>query len=153
MQRKLFTRNSAAMQAEYCHTATHLTLTGSCPPLSHYSDPHSVLSAGSQSRLCHQYWKAGGCCGTERGKITFFVFIFSLSACFRHLSRFDPVTQRDSEMWWSHGVGSCSVTGCIMLHALIHAVIPLTALNSSPWMFTLIHHCHLNTILCFMCRF
>lgn len=59
------------MQAERCHTTIHLTLTGSCPPLSRYSDPHSVLSAGSQSRLCHQYWKAGGCRGTERGKVTF----------------------------------------------------------------------------------
>lgn len=39
-----------------------------------------------------------------------------------------------------------------MLYALIHAVISLTALNSSPWMFTVAAlHCHFNTFLCFMC--
>lgn len=68
------------MQAEYCHSTIHLTLTGSCRPLSRYSDTHSVLPAGAQSRLCHQYWKAGGCRGTERGKVK--VLFFSLSACF-----------------------------------------------------------------------
>lgn len=36
-------------------------------PLSHYSDTHSLLSAGSQSCLRYQYWKAGGRRGTERG--------------------------------------------------------------------------------------
>jgi len=112
---KLFTRNSAAMKAEHCQ---HVTLTGSCPPLPHYSDPHSVLPAGSQSRLCHQYWKAGGCRGTKRGKVIF------LSPWF------GSVMRHDSERGWCHVVGSCSVAECIMFDVLIHAVI-VTAFHSS----------------------
>lgn len=86
------------MRAQYCHTRIRLTLTGSCPPLSHYSDTYSVLSAGAQSRLCHQYWEAGGCRGTKRGTfLLFFIFIFFLYlhvSC--HLSWFDNAAwQRD----------------------------------------------------------
>lgn len=81
-------RSNAAMQAEYCHSTIHLTLTGSCPPVSHYSDTHSVLPAGSQSRLCHQYWKASWCCGTQGGKVFFFVSSVD----------FDLVMRPDSEL-------------------------------------------------------
>ena len=57
--------------------------------LFHYSDPHSVLSARSQSRLCHQYWKAGGRRGTERGKVAFwFLFFFLLRLIFVFICRF-----------------------------------------------------------------
>ena len=102
-----------------------------------YSDPHSVLSARSQSRLCHQYWKAGGRRGTERGKVTFSFFFIPL-----HFSLYLHVLvsplglmHHDIEMRWSHVVGSHSVTECIMLYALIHVVMPLTAYNSSSRMF------------------
>lgn len=126
---KLFMRSGAAMQAQYCQCAIRLTLTRLCPSLCRYSDPHSVLSAGPQSRLCHQYWKAGGCRGIERGNGFLFIVGFFYLHVFRLLSWCHPLMQHDSELRGSHIAGRCSVTGCIMLYALIHSA-PFSQLNS-----------------------
>lgn len=81
--------------------------------LFHYSDPHSVLSARSQSCLCHQYWKAGGRRGTERGKVTFSFFFgpfFSLSACFSQPSWFNASRYRDAM------ISCCGQSFCHRVH-------------------------------------
>lgn len=105
--------------------------------LSHYSDTHSVLSAGSQSCLRYQYWKAGGRRGTERGTFIYFGFekhFLRTSACSCHIPVFD-LRLCCVPVWHDDVVGSCcAVKDCtIFFYALIQSVIPVTALSTYHW--------------------
>lgn len=133
----LFT--SAAMQAGSCHSTSHFTLTGSCPPLCHYSDSHSVLPAGSQSRLCHQHREAGGCCCAERGKVFFLWFLDSCDLFslfwFDSAMRQTHQARRDELMSWA--VVYALITQhclCLDVHLLPFLCVPVdvSACSSHP---------------------
>ena len=125
--------------------------------LFHYSDPHSVLSARSQSRLCHQYWKAGGRRGTERGKVAFsFLFFFfysssffSLSACFSWPFWFNASQYRDVM------ISCCGQSFCHRVHHALRS----NSCGYSTYRLQLISPdvlfsdttCHFNTFHCCVC--
>lgn len=130
---------------EQCSHASR-TLSYYVQYISHWLD-HVLLSLITQTHtlfsllgLSHAYvtsiGKLVGVVALKEVKSHFFSIFFFI-CLFIHPSWCDPVMRHDSELWWSHVVGSCSVTGCIMLYALIHAVIPPAGLNFNTHFFAL----------------
>lgn len=132
---KFFSRISAVMQAQHCHTTMHLTLTGWCP-FSFITQTHTLFSLlGLSHAYVTSIGKLVGVVALKEVKSLFLFFLVHFSLYLHVLVSPLGLMHHDIEMRWSHVVGSHSVTECIMLYALIHVVIPLTAYNSSPRMF------------------